>query len=669
MKTTTSNPLILFAGIVLASAALARNDGFGRYSGDRSASADASRGTAPASPPATRVFSAPAPSRQVQFSRPETTARSAPATPSPRFTSPAVQQPAPVARAQETPSFRGASPRVSVSAPQTPVFAAPRVSPSDTPRVSPAPSPRSFSDNSPVQVTRPANTVRPQAIERAPAPVVARERSTPAPEAASPRFSPASENARTFGTSRIGGPSPAAAPQPNPAPRSVQVPDDRGLSRTDAAARNDAVRRIAPRPDVTATRPSSSELSGTSRPVFRNLPDSRDSALNRPAASRIGSRDLRPEQTSGHTAISPMRFGTSGARDTASRGGSSTLPSALSLRSSRIDADTDRFGRAAVPRAVSASRLRGDPVHAAVPPSQSPAHPFGHDSAVYRPPYGAMGQHHQPYHPTPRPSHCPPPSHHYNDHPHYDHHNPYRHHPHACSPVWWGPVVYPAGFGLTWYSGDFALSIATYAPAYSYTRYYDSWHCGGWGYSSVYYGGWRSSWYGGFSYVYNPWPVYRTYYLYDPYPVQTVYVTQPAETVYVTQPASSTVYVNQPATTTVMSEQPAPEANTAYAAAPAAASPSAWEAAPAVEQSETAATTCFCPCRCNGQRPCTCSYPCGAEYALGDEEFDLSRGFASYSDTMSPEVIWSSYAGLDRWDTDSEAYDRGAIATLGNGSL
>jgi hypothetical protein len=61
-------------------------------------------------------------------------------------------------------------------------------------------------------------------------------------------------------------------------------------------------------------------------------------------------------------------------------------------------------------------------------------------------------------------------------------------------------------------------------------------------------------------------------------------------------------------------------------------------------------------------RPCTCDYPCGSEYALRDEDFDLGLAFASYADTLSSEAIWSSYAGLDRWDTQA-TYERATVAT------
>ena len=201
--------------------------------------------------------------------------------------------------------------------------------------------------------------------------------------------------------------------------------------------------------------------------------------------------------------------------------------------------------------------------------------------------------------------------------------------------------AYPAcGFGFSWSSGSFGLSLFSYTPAYS-TFYYDSWHCGGWGYSRIYHDCWRSGWYGGISYIYNPWPVYRTIYLYDTAPAvinaETVYVTEPSNVVYNTaQPASQT-----------------------SVAAPA---PAVWDSAPAEERAETLANRCFCRCGCNGQRPCVCEYPCGSEYAWQPEDFDLSLDYASYSETLDPETIWLSYANLDYLEADPRVFDRAATA-------
>ena len=281
--------------------------------------------------------------------------------------------------------------------------------------------------------------------------------------------------------------------------------------------------------------------------------------------------------------------------------------------------------------------------------SYAPGPRVGAQASLYRPPYGSDYRYH---HGSGGPGYAGHYPHRYPvsyGHGYYAHHPPpYWRAPYACSPVWWGPVVYPAGFGLTWHSGSFALSIATYAPVASYTRYYDSW-CGGVGYAGVYYGGWSSGWYGGFSYVYNPWPVYRTYYLYEPAltvtRTETVYVTQPAETVYVAQPPA--------ATTTAAAEPPA--------AAPAA-GPATGEATPAGAEAE--ASTCLCTCRCNGQRLCVCSYPCGAEYAFGEQELNLGVAYTPYSVALNPETIWLSYAGLDRWDASAEAFPLEADGTF-----
>ena len=267
------------------------------------------------------------------------------------------------------------------------------------------------------------------------------------------------------------------------------------------------------------------------------------------------------------------------------------------------------------------------------------------------------------------------------------------------APAWYSPAwYYPAsGFSFSWSNRRYGLSIWNSAPVYA-TPYYDSWVCGGWGFSSLYYSGWRSGWYGGVSYIYNPWPAYRTAYFYEPAPVvtETVYVTQPATQTtviyeepqtYATAPATQTtvVYEEQPQTYAVapaaspnVSLQSAPASTTAPvlplpvpAAAPAATAPAGepdnhtlWDAAPAVARVDTTAIGCFCPCRCNGKRPCICAYPCGAEYTIAREEFDLSLNFVSYTDTLDPEAIWVSYAGLDRATTlNGDSLYAGSAAT------
>lgn len=246
-------------------------------------------------------------------------------------------------------------------------------------------------------------------------------------------------------------------------------------------------------------------------------------------------------------------------------------------------------------------------------------------------------------------------------HPSFHHRSPYHFNPwtfgyyhHGFTPMWYGPVVYPvSGFGFAWSNGHFGLSVGSYWPAYTYTPYYDSWYSGGRGYSSLYYGGWRHGWYGGFSYIYNPWPVYRTYYLYEPEPVVT---------------RVETVYVTQPATTTYVEAAPAPATTVAYPSAPAAET-GAWESAPAVDRVETITSACFCSCHCNGQRPCTCDYPCGSEYAYDANAFDLSLDYTSYSESLDPETIWSSYAGFDRYETDPEPFLYEATVQNGNDPL
>ena len=198
----------------------------------------------------------------------------------------------------------------------------------------------------------------------------------------------------------------------------------------------------------------------------------------------------------------------------------------------------------------------------------------------------------------------------------------------SLSPVWWGPVLYPAGLGITWTSRHFSLSFSThsYSPYYAYRPYYDSWsYNSGWGYSSTYYGGWRSGWYGGFSYVYNPWPVYRTYYLYSPPPAEVVYVESAPRTVVVQQPAQPVV-VQQPLTLASPEQQQA-------------------QAQPSPPEE---GYRCFCACHCDGLVPCTCEYPCGSEFEDISDTYRLGDTFVSYTVSLNPETIWASYAGFDR---------------------
>ena len=201
-------------------------------------------------------------------------------------------------------------------------------------------------------------------------------------------------------------------------------------------------------------------------------------------------------------------------------------------------------------------------------------------------------------------------------------------------PSWYTPIYYPASFtSFGWSSRNWLFSFNSYWPAYS-TPYYDSWSYGGWGYSRVYSGCWRSGWYGGFSYVHNPWSAYRSAYFYDPVPVVT---------------RTETIYVTQPSTTTIIYEQ-APYAQPDTAPA------TLWDAAPAVEQIDTAAIGCFCACRCNGRHACICDYPCGAEYTMRAEDTDLGISYESYADMLDPETIWESYLGLDRWTQPDDTF-------------
>jgi len=195
----------------------------------------------------------------------------------------------------------------------------------------------------------------------------------------------------------------------------------------------------------------------------------------------------------------------------------------------------------------------------------------------------------------------------------------------------------------TWGNNHVSFSVSTRStyPVYTYRPYYctSSWYYhDGWQHSQVYYGGWRSSWYGGFSYAFNPYPVYRTYYLYE----------EP-QTVVIQQPPQQVIIYNQPAQPVVQNQD--------FVAAPAPSTPATT--AP-VEQPAVAEEPvhCLCACKCNGKVPCICEYACGSEFNYSPEAYTLG-GFVSYSESLNTELIWSSYAGLDR----PEAIDVVAEAT------
>ncbi len=394
-----------------------------------------------------------------------------------------------------------------------------------------------------------------------------------------------------------------------------------------------------------------SDATSSARQQARDLSvASNDPTTTRSGFQRIAAPDTRLSSTATGrgTSASSMRFGS--ASDNMRPRTASLSPDNPSTRSTRRSADDVRSGNRVIAGAIP-SHIEGGRDFSASNrrPTQNSRYGDGRPS-VYRAPDRNDHMNRQGWFP-PQTEHRNTyyGGHNSHDYDHHDYDYPYSHH--AFSPVWCGPVVYPASrcFGFSWSNGSYGLSFASYSPAYAYnTRYYDSWSCGGWGYSDVYYGGWNNNWYGGFSYVYNPWPVYRTCYLYDPAPVvvyesapvvtrtETVYVTEPATTSYVVQNTGAAPALQQPAATVTETQQ------------------TVWAAAPAVERAETGATSCFCPCHCNGQRPCTCNYPCGAEYSVSADQLNLSLGYSSYAETLNPETIWTSYAGLDRWDAYTE---------------
>jgi len=198
----------------------------------------------------------------------------------------------------------------------------------------------------------------------------------------------------------------------------------------------------------------------------------------------------------------------------------------------------------------------------------------------------------------------------------------------------------------TWQSGSVAVSVSSRStyPVYTYSPYYCSsaWgHHDGWQHSNVYYGGWRSSWYGGFSYMFNPYPVYRSYYLYE----------EP-QTIVIQQPAQQVVYINQPV-------QPVAPVQGSLGIFEPQQQPVATPPPAEAKQVEAAPEPCFCACKCNRRVPCICEYACGSEFNYSPEAYTLVD-FISYSESLNAELIWSSYAELDR----PEATD--VVAEAGN---
>jgi len=107
----------------------------------------------------------------------------------------------------------------------------------------------------------------------------------------------------------------------------------------------------------------------------------------------------------------------------------------------------------------------------------------------------------------------------------------------------------------------FAEATGWYTPAYYnpwFVRpHYDPFYGSAWGYSTVSY---SSGWYGGYTYCWNPYPVYRRYYFSQPvleYP-QTTIVVESAPVSVVPQTVVTTVEAPAAATVTYIGSDPAP---------------------------------------------------------------------------------------------------------------
>ena len=589
------------------------------------------------------------------FGQPAPASRSAAAAPAPRVQSvpSRVRAPAPAVTRQSAPQpVRTTTPRPTVTW--------------DRPAAAPA-APTRQASPPPATVTRTPGTVRTApAITRPATPSVATPRAPVAP--------PPATVTRTPGTVRTA-PAITRPATPSVAPPRAPIVQPPAVTRTDSAA------PVRTRPEIRTERTPSAGSGRETSPVVRRETPTRTATLERPAVTRAtapridrdaisrlptaaeraaATRLARPDERSQIQAAT---------RGTASlnRGGTSnalrpsgTTDSRLAYApAARSDAGRLTTRGTSLPGTRSGAPTRTKPMTFS-PVSTTSRYRDGRYSVYTPPARHTAARHIGPY----RPSYHRPDR--------YDHHrhDDRRHHssfylglsigsgwytPGWYGPAWYGPVYYPAsGFSFSWSNRRYGLSIWNSGPVYA-TPYYDSWNCGGWGFSSLYYGGWHSGWYGGVSYIYNPWPVYRATYFYDPVPVVTR-----TETVYVTQPAAQTsVIYEEPQTYASAPAAPLSAYPAASTTAPLLPQPVAapatqpentmWDAAPAVARTDTETIGCFCSCHCNGQRPCICAYPCGAEYAIVREAFDLSLSFASYADTLDPETIWGAYAGFDRW--------------------
>jgi len=334
--------------------------------------------------------------------------------------------------------------------------------------------------------------------------------------------------------------------------------------------------------------------------------------------TRRDTRTTAPLST--RTASSPRQDGADGAAAPVRVTDGNRLPPTARLRSTRDAAASDRRAPSfsSHPSSVSRADPRNSEAH--MPPSTRRAIDLHHTVDRYEPRLTSFAP------AASRPSHT-------YESPRYASgtHSPYQHHRRdTYRPAWCRTIGYPVSFGLAWSSyGSYAFAVTPYAPGYaSYTctPYYDSWSYGNWGCSYAYYGGWRHGWYGGFSYVYNPWPVYSTCYFYDApvvTRVETVYVTQPAAETAVYESALPTApAVDHVAAQTVEAAIPTP-AQTAVPETPAGESVNAFVLDDPFSD---------------------------FGYATAPEDFTLH--FVSYAESLDAEMIGASYAGFDRMDSD-----------------
>jgi hypothetical protein len=567
--------------------------------------------------------------------------------------------------------------------------ATPRSEPAAPARSAPAPMSIPSAPQSTRSFSAPERTYTPSQTFRS-APVTRQPESAPAPtpqRETTQRFSETPRSERTF-TQTVTQPQPVVQPaRPvTPPPSTVQSTPER-TSRTASTRNHEWGRETPDVANVPATRNQPAATRGeATAPVTIRFPSSRgeqEQASRTPSTRNPRSHEVPDVKTAPPTTARPLTPAAPEQRIAAPTRAPRTFrreePNTVQITPPRTESrvtekssspfsfsDRSRSSRERLEVGSRTPSTPTTPLNQAQHQATSLRSPQHWDSRTYG------NEHNRPaYSSHSKPAPYAPPkhqssyySHHYPSHSGHYYHNSHGYHysegafwtafgltlgASIFAPVYMGPVYTSTSYTTAWHGG--AVTVSVGGPAYPYYRpFYRPYYCNtgyihdGWYHSSAYYGGWRGNWYGGFSYMFNPMPVYRSYYLYEE--PQTIVIEQPApQVVYVNQPAPQVVYVDQPAQQAVEHVQQAPAMPARETPQLQAALPSVTAEAQSAQAQENA--PCFCACKCNGRIACICEFACGSEFAYSPEDYTLS-GFASYAESLNAELIWSSYAGLDR---------------------